>query len=62
MLACDGEVEINGQNYSNTMPPQLQLNDREIADVLIFVRNSFGNKASAVTLAGVKKTKAFLTK
>lgn len=52
------DVEINGQTYSNTMPPQAQLTDAQIADVLTYVRNSFGNKASAVTLAEVKAVRA----
>jgi mono/diheme cytochrome c family protein len=51
-------VEINGSTYSNTMPAHDFLKDQEIADVLTYVRNSFGNKAPAVTLAEVKKARA----
>src|ERR1700743_1312043 len=51
-------VEIDGSTYSNIMPSQDFLKDQEIADVLTYVRNSFGNKASAVTLADVKKARA----
>jgi mono/diheme cytochrome c family protein len=47
-------VEINGQTFSNSMPPHNFLKDQEIADVLTYVRNSFGNKASAVKVAEVK--------
>ena len=35
------------------MPPQSQLADDEIANILTFVRNSFGNTGDAVTLAEV---------
>ena len=50
-----GEIEIDGDDFHNPMPPMgAQLNDQEIADVLTYVRNSFGNKASAVTVADVK--------
>lgn len=52
-------VSINGENYSNVMPPHDFLSDKEIADVLSYVRNSFGNKASVVTtaeVAAVRKT------
>lgn len=52
------DVEINGERYSNTMPAHDYLKDDEIADVLTYVRNSFGNKASAITLAEVKKVRA----
>jgi mono/diheme cytochrome c family protein len=48
------EVEINGEFYDNPMPPQPQLTDMQIADVLTYVRNSFGNKGTAVTAAEVK--------
>lgn len=47
------EVEIDDQVYHNTMPSQAYLKDQEIADVLTYVRNSFGNKASAVKPADV---------
>lgn len=50
-----GEIEIDGDVYDNPMPPQAAvLNDQEVADVLTYVRNSFGNKASAVSVAEVK--------
>lgn len=50
-----GEIEIDGDNFHNPMPPQAALlTDQQIADVLTYVRNSFGNKASAVTPADVK--------
>lgn len=48
------EVEINGEYFANPMPPQNFLNDQQVADVLTFVRNSFGNEADAVTPAEVK--------
>lgn len=51
------DVEINGQSYSNNMPSHDFLTDKEIADVLTYVRNNFGNKASAVKLAEVQKVR-----
>lgn len=51
-------VDIDEETYSNPMPPLGSiLKDQQIADVLTFVRNSFGNKASAVTAAEVKKVR-----
>ncbi|WP_343673500.1 cytochrome c [Chitinophaga sp.] len=58
LKGLNDEVEIEGEYYSNPMPPQAQLKDQEIADVLTFVRNSFGNKASAVKPAEVKAVRA----
>lgn len=57
LKGMDQEVEINGNYFSNTMPPQQFLKDEEIADVLTYIRNNFGNKASAVTPAEVKTTR-----
>jgi len=51
-------VEINGQTYQNTMASHDFLKDQEIADVLTYVRNSFTNKASAVTASQVKTVRA----
>lgn len=50
----DEPIEIDGETYSNIMAPHDFLKDQEVADVLTYVRNSFGNKASAVTEAEVK--------
>ncbi len=52
------DVEINGDTYSNSMASHDFLKDQEIADVLTYVRNSFGNKASAITMAQVKAVRA----
>ena len=46
--------DIDGETYSNTMPPLNYLKDQQISDVLTYVRNSFGNKATAVTPGDVK--------
>jgi len=53
-----GAVDINGDTYHNVMAPHSELTDQQIADVLTYVRNSFGNKASAVTPAQVKAIRA----
>jgi mono/diheme cytochrome c family protein len=53
-----GAVDINGDTYHNVMAPHSDLTDQQIADVLTYVRNSFGNKASAVTAAQVKAIRA----
>ena len=52
------DVEINGNTYSNTMSAHDNLTDRQIADVLTYVRHSFGNKARAVKATEVSKVRA----
>ena len=50
-------VEIEGETYNNVMPALNHLTDKQIADVLTYVRSNFGNKANAVTAAEVKKVR-----
>ncbi len=47
-------VPIEDEYFSNNMAAHTDLNNQQIADVLTYVRNSFGNKADAVTVAEVK--------
>lgn len=49
-----GEITVNGKKYNATMNPMNYLDDQQIADVLNYVRNSWGNKYPAVTPAQVK--------
>jgi mono/diheme cytochrome c family protein len=51
-------AEIDGETYTNVMAPHNFLKDQEIADILTYIRNSFGNKASAITAAEVKTARA----
>jgi mono/diheme cytochrome c family protein len=51
-------VEIDGDSYNGVMAPHADLTDLQIADVLTYIRRSFGNKASAITPAQVKAIRA----
>ncbi|MGI4871643.1 MAG: c-type cytochrome [Janthinobacterium lividum] len=53
-------LEIDGNSYHQAMPAQAYLTDQQVADVLTYVRNKFGNKASAVQAAEVKAVRAGL--
>lgn len=45
-----GPITVNGKPYNNVMPGQeAMLTDDKIASIMTYVRNSFGNTASAVT-------------
>jgi glucose/arabinose dehydrogenase len=39
---------INGETYNNAMPSHAFLTDQQIADVLTYIRNTFGNKAEGI--------------
>ncbi|MDX5421049.1 MAG: cytochrome c [Hymenobacteraceae bacterium] len=49
-----GAITVNGQQYNMDMPAQNYLSDQEVADVLNYIQNNWGNKAKAVTPAQVK--------
>jgi mono/diheme cytochrome c family protein len=49
-----GEITVNGKKYDSAMPGQNYLSDEQIADVLNYVRNNWGNKYPLVTPAQVK--------
>jgi len=48
-----GEVVVNGVKYNNSMPP-FPLSDQDIAHVLTYIYNSFGNSGVEVTPEEVK--------
>lgn len=51
-------VKIKGEIYQNIMASHSFLTDQQIADVLSYVRNSWGNKASYVTADEVTRVRA----
>jgi nitrite reductase (NO-forming) len=53
-----GKVTVNGQIYDSVMPPMSQLNDDEVANILTYALNSWGNKGGTVTAAQVKAVRA----
>jgi len=50
----EGEIEVNGEIVNSVMPPQPTLDASQVADVLTFIRHSFGNDASGVTVEEVQ--------
>jgi nitrite reductase (NO-forming) len=51
-----GEVTVNGNKFKSEMPKP-PLSEDQVAGVLTFVRNSFGNSGDHVTLADVMRVK-----
>lgn len=52
----EGPITVNGKTYNSVMPG-LGLSDDDIASVLTYVRNSFGNKGDEVTVDEVRRVK-----
>ncbi len=51
-----GPINVNGVKYDLEMA-SISLNDKETADVINYIRNSWGNKAPMVTVAEVAAAK-----
>ena len=52
-----GEIVVNGQRFNNSMP-QFPLSEQDIADVLTYVYNSFGNSGVEVSSEEVARLRA----
>jgi len=55
-----GPIVVNGIEYQGVMPTPARLEDREVADILTYVRSAWGNRGDAVTAAEVQKVRAEL--
>lgn len=45
-----GKIKVNGTDYDNMMPPP-GLEDEEVADVMNYIRNTWGNKDTTLVTA-----------
>jgi nitrite reductase (NO-forming) len=53
-----GEVVVNGKTYNGTMIPLNYLSDEDIANVVTYALNSFGNSGGAVTPEEVRRIRS----
>ena len=53
-----GKVTVNGKEYNSVMPPMNQLNDDEVANILTYVLNTWGNAGGRISADEVKKVRA----
>jgi nitrite reductase (NO-forming) len=58
VIGRTGETVVNGKVYKGTMIPLAYLTDEQIANVLTYTRNSWGNKGDAVSASEVAKIRA----
>ncbi|WP_354328923.1 PVC-type heme-binding CxxCH protein [Pedobacter sp. CG_S7] len=61
LKGLQGPIEVLGKKYSGQVPMTPfggMLNDEELAAVLTYVRNAFGNKASAISPTKVRQVRA----
>jgi len=53
-----GKVTVNGSEFNSVMPPMNQLNDDEVANILTYVLNSWGNPGGRISAEDVTKARA----
>jgi nitrite reductase (NO-forming) len=59
LKGMSGPVTVNGTTYNSVMPPLADtLSDQQVADVVTYVYNAWGNEGSATTLADVRRVKS----
>jgi nitrite reductase (NO-forming) len=56
-----GEMIVNGRKYNSVMPP-MPLSDAQIAAVLTYVLNSWGNNGGVVSIDEVSRVRAELAR
>ena len=52
-----GPLVVKGEQYDNEMPPQNNLSDQQISDLLTYLRKSFGNSADPISVEEVSKSR-----
>ena len=59
ILSTDGQkiVAVNGEIYNGIMPHYNFLTDDQIADLLTYIRTSFGNNSSEITMDEVEEVR-----
>lgn len=55
-----GPIVVKGEHYNNEMPKMDYLTDKQIADVLTWVRSNFGNEAGPVSESEVAALRSSL--
>jgi hypothetical protein len=60
LLGLNGQIQVKGTAFNVMMPPPAGLDDARIAEAISYARTNFGNNASAVDAALVKKVRESL--
>ena len=54
LQGIEGDIEVNGEIYNGIMPQYSFLTDDQIADLLTYIRKSFGNNSSSISMDEVE--------
>ncbi|MCW5549791.1 MAG: nitrite reductase, copper-containing [Opitutaceae bacterium] len=59
LKGMSGPVTVNGVTYNSVMPPLNEvLTDQQVADVVTYIYNSWGNQGAATTVDDVRRVKS----
>jgi hypothetical protein len=53
LKGLEGPIKINGQPFHGAMPKFSQLPDRDIASILTYIRQNFGNHSDSISKTSV---------
>ena len=54
LFGLQGPIVVRGKKFDSVMPAVLNISDDDVANVLTYVRNQWGNSGDPVTLAEVQ--------
>lgn len=60
LKGLEGPIEVKGQSYNNVMPQHSFLKNEDVAQVLTYIRQNFGNTANAVSPEEVNEVRSTL--
>lgn len=60
LKGLEGPIEVNGKPYNSLMPQHSFLSDEDVAEVLTYVRQNFGNNASEISAEEVSAVRKAL--
>ena len=53
-----GEIQVEGQTFNGVMPPNAFLTDEQVAQLLTYLRQNFGNYAAGIKPGDVAEVRA----
>ncbi|MEK6781166.1 MAG: c-type cytochrome [Bacteroidota bacterium] len=60
MNGLEGQIEVKGEIFNSVMPKHSFLTNEEMANVLTYIRQNFGNKASAISAKEINEIRNIL--
>lgn len=57
LFGQSGPINVNGKKYNGVMAPHSHLSDKQLADIMTYIRNSWDNKANTITADNVRKVR-----